>query len=75
MYACMVYVLLEFYLDNAHHQSLGHVTTSTQRQGMSDTDSGVVYDVAVVGAGVIGSAAACNIIRKGANVVLIEQVP
>jgi len=42
---------------------------------MSDTDSEVVYDVAVVGAGVIGSAAACNIIRKGANVVLIEQVP
>jgi len=42
---------------------------------MSDTDSGVVYDVAVVGAGVIGSAAAYNIIRKGVNVVLIEQVP
>ena len=42
---------------------------------MSDTHSRrVVYDVAVIGAGVIGSAAAYHIIKKGVKVVLIEQV-
>ncbi|XP_065897170.1 peroxisomal sarcosine oxidase-like [Dysidea avara] len=41
---------------------------------MSDTHSRrVVYDVAVIGAGVIGSAAAYHIIKKGVKVVLIEQ--
>lgn len=34
----------------------------------------VVYDVAVIGAGVMGSATAYQIAGKGANVVLVEQV-
>jgi len=43
---------------------------------MSDTGDGrrVVYDVVVIGAGVIGSAAAYHIVRKGVRVALIEQV-
>ena len=36
--------------------------------------SSVVYDVAVIGAGVIGSAAACQIVKTGATVILLEQV-
>ena len=34
----------------------------------------IVYDVAVIGAGVIGSAAAYQIAKSGAKVVLLEQV-
>ena len=34
----------------------------------------VVYDVAVIGAGVTGSAAAYQIAKRGAKVVLLEQV-
>ena len=34
----------------------------------------VVYDVAVIGAGVTGSAAAYQIAKSGAKVVLLEQV-
>ena len=37
--------------------------------------SSVVYDVAVIGAGVIGSAAAYQIVKTGATVILLEQVP
>lgn len=33
-----------------------------------------MYDVAVIGAGVIGSAAACQIAKSGAKVILLEQV-
>ena len=33
-----------------------------------------VYDVAVIGAGVIGSAAAYQIAKTGTKVVLLEQV-
>ena len=33
-----------------------------------------MYDVAVIGAGVIGSATAYYIAKRGANVVLLEQV-
>ena len=33
-----------------------------------------MYDVAVIGAGVIGSAAACQIAKTGAKVALLEQV-
>ena len=36
--------------------------------------SSVIYDVAVIGAGVIGSAAAYQIVKTGATVVLLEQV-
>ena len=45
-------------------------------EDMSDPDNNrrVVYDVAVIGAGVIGSAAANHIIEKGVKVALIEQV-
>ena len=35
----------------------------------------IVYDVAVIGAGVIGSAAACQIVKAGATVILLDQVP
>jgi len=41
---------------------------------MEDARGEVIYDVAVVGAGVMGSAAACHIAGKGVNVVLVEQV-
>ena len=41
---------------------------------MEDAISEVVYDVAVVGAGVMGSATACHIAGKGVKVVLVEQV-
>ena len=34
----------------------------------------IVYDVAVIGAGVIGSAAAYQIAKSGAKVALLEQV-
>ena len=34
----------------------------------------LVYDVAVIGAGVIGSAAAYQIAKTGLKVVLLEQV-
>ena len=34
----------------------------------------IVYDVAVIGAGVIGSAAAYQIAKTGAKVALLEQV-
>ena len=47
------------------------------RQGSACTDmasTGVVYDVAVIGAGVTGSAAAYQIAKSGAKVVLLEQV-
>ena len=37
-------------------------------------NTGVVYDVAVIGAGVMGSAAAYQITKNGAKVVLLEQV-
>ena len=33
-----------------------------------------VYDVAVIGAGVIGSASAYQITKTGAKVILLEQV-
>ena len=36
--------------------------------------SEVVYDVAVIGAGVMGSAAACHIAGKGTKIILVEQV-
>lgn len=36
--------------------------------------SSIVYDVAVIGAGVIGSAAACQIAKNGSKVILLEQV-
>ena len=41
---------------------------------MAGTSVTVVYDVAVIGAGVTGSAAACQIAKRGAKVVLLEQV-
>lgn len=34
----------------------------------------IVYDVAVIGAGVIGSAAAYQIAKNGSRVILLEQV-
>ena len=36
--------------------------------------AGIVYDVAVIGAGVIGSAAASQIVKAGATVILLDQV-
>ena len=38
------------------------------------TSTSVVYDVAVIGAGVTGSATAYQIAKSGAKVVLLEQV-
>jgi len=41
---------------------------------MENINYSVEYDVAVIGAGVIGSAAAYQIAKSGAKVVLLEQV-